>query len=157
VQQPELLRRAAVERFGAEDQPPGEHRTAEAGKALGAAGPGNESELDFRQADARLRGADAQVAGEGELEASAECVAANLGDTDRIELLDASEYLLQPTHEFELLLETVGAGEADAHLGEVRAGTEGAADASEVQHRNRAIVLELLGDVVECLDERATQ
>src|SRR5690606_27855873 len=60
VQQSALLGRAAVERLGTEDEPPGEGRAAQSGQPLRAAGARDEAELDLGQADARFDGADAQ-------------------------------------------------------------------------------------------------
>src|SRR4029077_19530553 len=108
-----------------------------AGEALGAAGAGKEAEARLRKAEARVVGRKPEVAGEREVEPAAERGAGDLGDRHLREGLQACVDALDVAYEADHACASIGAVEAAAHQGEVRAGAESALGETDQQDCDR--------------------
>ncbi|MNF86480.1 hypothetical protein D3C84_689180 [compost metagenome] len=100
------------------------------GQALGAAGAGEQSEVDFRQADAGAGFADAVAAGQRQLQAAAQGELADGRDQGLVESGQAQQQAGQVRR---------GKGGVAAELADIGAGTEQAVGAEEDDGAHRGV------------------
>ena len=124
-------------------------RLADSGDArqpLGAAGAGQEAELDLGHAQLRRRDGDPVMAGERDLEAAAEGGAVDRGDDRLGAILDDVDDLGEHRHLHRL-----------AELGDVGAGEEGLALADDHHRLDRLVAVRLLDRLDQPLAHRMAE
>ena len=120
LDQPDGEGLGGIEAAAGEDEVLGAARSDEASEALGSAAAGDDAEADLGEAELGGGGGDAEVAGEGELRATAEGRAVDCGNEDGVAGLDCPEGAAESAQE--------GTDLGLAHGGallEVGAGAEG--------------------------------
>ena len=117
------------DRVAGDDHPQRLLRSDEARQALRPAGPRQEAELDFGQADPRRRHGDAAMAGERHLEAAAQCRAVHRRDHRFRHRLDQGDDLAE-----------AGRLRRLAEFGDVGAGEKGAPGAGDHHGVDRRVI-----------------
>ena len=112
----------------------GERRTAQPRQPLRAAGAGDQAEPRFRQPDFGFVGRDAQIAGQRQFEAAAHGRAADLGQHDLRQRLDAEIEPLDAGNIGVHAVRAVGHVHAPAHFLQIGAGAEYLLVGADVQH-----------------------
>ena len=151
--QPELVGPARVEAASGEQEVAHHRVTHLSAQARDPAEAGDQPEAQLGEGEARGLLGDAEVAGEGELEAPAEADAvdhADRGDRQRVEAVergvDPIEERAQPAHRAEL---GAGGEELVVELAQIRAGTKSARKGAVDDDRLGLLDVELVEEALE--------